>query len=897
MESLCVDESEEAAMPVETSCSDGKESGYSEIQSSQSELPDADLLTDQASVLASNPSSLKEVDLTRHSLKEWEVEQLCAGLESPLCRLETLRLSHCILSERFYAALVSALELNPSYLGELDLSGNKSLMDSGMKLLSTGLGSPHCRLRTLRLVCCELTESSCASLLSALELNPSHLKVLDLSGNCLRDAGVRLLCAGLKNPLCRLKTLGLGSCSLSEDSCDSLALTLKSKPSRLEELDLSLNQLRDSGIKFLSALLKRPRCRLKTLRLACCLCSDKGCAALVSSLKSSISKLTELDLSGNNLKRKGMKLLTEFVKSSSCKLETLRVDYGRNLISSAIIEADEERGAHCNERGITARKLREWRKWLPRSSRPSHSIYSRQSELHSKWSGLSKSVGSVHHSAVGNKQSIDLPISSLMALPSLPELDVELHQLSALKQHAALHAWDWGLTLHPHITTTQTDWFKDEAKEMKTPSRFTPDLVKEDGVTLYRFKGLYPGVFQCDLTGLVLTMTRQGEVLYRIIQWDEGLLLSAKKVPAGPLFNIQGSEDAVSQLHLPHCEKQPSARNELLHVAHIDDDGMSILQPVEITDTHVVVSVPHFSAFGLVWDVLISLLNIQKPISGQVLLFHRLYTRQTQKLNVFLLPENVPLQEVKKQQENAEYIEAPSSCHLVPGQTYSLHCSEAHKIQPECASFELKYGPNYHPTFEIRLTLSTEEATVTVRDHEGRHAWKYHVELTGLTPALTSPALSTPSPVGDPAWLPFPTKESGSTSCSASGSVPLSTQPPASEAASLSVPAGDERPDSSRQNLQRTQCFPGKEEEKLFSVRTEFVSRVSTSVIRDLLDKLLQERVVNSGEMESLQEMARAEKARELIDMVLKKGQPACKILIDAFCELDPFLSELLQLK
>uniref|UniRef100_A0AAQ6A073 CARD domain-containing protein n=2 Tax=Amphiprion TaxID=80969 RepID=A0AAQ6A073_AMPOC len=87
------------------------------------------------------------------------------------------------------------------------------------------------------------------------------------------------------------------------------------------------------------------------------------------------------------------------------------------------------------------------------------------------------------------------------------------------------------------------------------------------------------------------------------------------------------------------------------------------------------------------------------------------------------------------------------------------------------------------------------------------------------------------------------------------------------------------------------------EEEKLFSVRTEFVSRVSTSVIRDLLDKLLQERVVNSGEMESLQEMARAEKARELIDMVLKKGQPACKILIDAFCELDPFLSELLQLK
>uniref|UniRef100_A0A3Q1ESD6 CARD domain-containing protein n=1 Tax=Acanthochromis polyacanthus TaxID=80966 RepID=A0A3Q1ESD6_9TELE len=88
------------------------------------------------------------------------------------------------------------------------------------------------------------------------------------------------------------------------------------------------------------------------------------------------------------------------------------------------------------------------------------------------------------------------------------------------------------------------------------------------------------------------------------------------------------------------------------------------------------------------------------------------------------------------------------------------------------------------------------------------------------------------------------------------------------------------------------------EEEKLFSARTEFVNRVSTSVIKDLLDKLLQEKVVNSGEMESVRAMAsRAEQARELIDMVLKKGQLACKILIDAFCELDPFLSEFLQLQ
>lgn len=41
------------------------------------------------------------------------------------------------------------------------------------------------------------------------------------------------------------------------------------------------------------------------------------------------------------------------------------------------------------------------------------------------------------------------------------------------------------------------------------------------------------------------------------------------------------------------------------------------------------------------------------------------------------------LMKVKGQQEKAEHIEAPSSCHLIEDQTYSLHCSEAYKIQPE----------------------------------------------------------------------------------------------------------------------------------------------------------------------------------------------------------------------
>uniref|UniRef100_A0A8D0CTI4 B30.2/SPRY domain-containing protein n=1 Tax=Sander lucioperca TaxID=283035 RepID=A0A8D0CTI4_SANLU len=116
------------------------------------------------------------------------------------------RLSGCDLSERSCEALSSVLSSQSSSLRELDLRNN-NLQDSGGKLISVGLKSPHCTLETLSLSGCLISEEGCSSLVSALSSNPSHLRELDLSYNHPGDSGVKLLSAGLKDPLWRLDTL------------------------------------------------------------------------------------------------------------------------------------------------------------------------------------------------------------------------------------------------------------------------------------------------------------------------------------------------------------------------------------------------------------------------------------------------------------------------------------------------------------------------------------------------------------------------------------------------------------------------------------------------------------------------------------------------------------------
>ncbi|XP_061581990.1 NACHT, LRR and PYD domains-containing protein 3-like [Cololabis saira] len=165
-----------------------------------------DICPGLSSVLSSQSSSLTELDLSNNDLQDSGLEKLCPGLESTHCKLESLRLSGCNLSGNICPVLSSVLSSQSSSLTELDLSNN-DLQDSGLEKLCPGLESPHCKLDSLRLSGCLISEEGSASLVSALTSNPSHLRELDLSYNHPGDSAGKLLSAGLEDPRWRLDTL------------------------------------------------------------------------------------------------------------------------------------------------------------------------------------------------------------------------------------------------------------------------------------------------------------------------------------------------------------------------------------------------------------------------------------------------------------------------------------------------------------------------------------------------------------------------------------------------------------------------------------------------------------------------------------------------------------------
>lgn len=83
---------------------------------------------------------------------------------------------------------------------------------------------------------------------------------------------------------------------------------------------------------------------------------------------------------------------------------------------------------------------------------------------------------------------------------------------------------------------------------------------------------------------------------------------------------------------------------DCLAVAHFTNGNVAIMNPLKVTETHVMIDIKDLSIFGLIKRMIFR----PSPVIAQVLVFLRPITMREEEniLDVLLLPWNVPLSEV-----------------------------------------------------------------------------------------------------------------------------------------------------------------------------------------------------------------------------------------------------------
>ncbi|XP_036416812.1 NLR family CARD domain-containing protein 3-like isoform X4 [Colossoma macropomum] len=149
-----------------------------------------------------NPSPEKTISLF-HCLNELNDRSLVQEVQTYLNRGGSSGLRGAKLSPAQWSAVAFVMLNSEEELDEFDLRKFDPSDECLLRLLPVAKAS-----RKVVLWRCDLTEKSCVDLSSALSSNSSSLTELDLGFNKLQDSGVKLLSAGLKSPHCKLEKTG-----------------------------------------------------------------------------------------------------------------------------------------------------------------------------------------------------------------------------------------------------------------------------------------------------------------------------------------------------------------------------------------------------------------------------------------------------------------------------------------------------------------------------------------------------------------------------------------------------------------------------------------------------------------------------------------------------------------
>ena len=200
---------------------------------------------------------------------------------------------------------------------EMDLC-RQQIGDYECRGLVRCLESRENRVQLLRLCTNDIGPVGVTFLANSLESQWSRLRVLDISMNPIGDDGMSAISEVIRSGISLVEVLRMENCQLSDVGVALIAKGLQSSVVKLQELSLALNSIGDASAKNLATALRR-NTTLEVLDLSKTDISDKGAISLISSIKEKNTTLSVLEISrvGSTLSEGVVKELSDMLSRNA----------------------------------------------------------------------------------------------------------------------------------------------------------------------------------------------------------------------------------------------------------------------------------------------------------------------------------------------------------------------------------------------------------------------------------------------------------------------------------------------------------------------------------------------------------------------------------------------------